>query len=218
MTQAENYQVPKLEPSSFVFFKDEKILEGKGKLGVDRNRIVEVPNFVSETMASAMVEYFKKEDRWGETAFNGSHGAPVQTGDVKPSDFGLPDSIFMDVNQKLEEAVSAVYGKSVTPSSIHAQKWEVGSSANPHSDNSDFDGNPTDGFDNLKYVGILYLNNDYEGGELYFPEHGISIRPNSGSMYIFSGGVENIHGVTEITSGTRYSIVSFWDFEMGGSK
>jgi len=212
MTQAENSQVPKLDPASFIFFKDEQILDGKGQLGVDRNRIVEVPSFVSEEMATRMVDYFKEEDRWGETAFNGSHGAPVQAGLVSPSQFGLADTVFMDVNSKLEEAVTAVYGKTVTPSSIHAQKWDVGSSANPHSDNSDFDGNPTKGFDNLKYVGILYLNSDYEGGDLYFPEHKISIHPNSGSMYIFSGGVENIHGVTEITSGTRYSIVSFWNF------
>lgn len=211
MIQAEN-NIEKLNPKSFVFFKDEKIINGKGKLGVDHNRIVEVPNFVSKDIASAMVEYFKKEDRWGETAFNGSHGAPVQAGMVKPSEFGLPDSIFMDVNAKLEEAVTAVYNKKVTPSSIHAQKWDVGSSANPHSDNSDFEGNPTEGFDNLKYVGILYLNSDYEGGDLFFPEHNISIHPNAGSMYIFSGGVENIHGVTEITKGTRYSIVSFWNF------
>lgn len=208
----EESSVPRLYPSSFIFFKDEEIVGGRGQLGVDRNRIVEVPNFVSESVASSMVEYFKKEDRWGETAFNGSHGAPVQAGQVKPSDFGLPDSIFMDVNAKLEEAVSAVYSKRVTPSSIHAQKWDVGSSANPHSDNSDFEGNPTAGFDNLKYVGILYLNSDYEGGDLFFPEHDISIHPNAGSMYIFSGGVENIHGVTEITGGTRYSIVSFWNF------
>lgn len=213
MIQVEKFQTPNLDPSSFIFFKDEKIIDGKGRLGIDRNRIVEIPNFVSESVASVMVEYFKEEDRWGETAFNGSHGAPVQPGSVKPSDFGLPDDIFMGVNERLQAAVSLVYSKKVTPSSIHAQKWEVGSSANPHSDNSDFDGNPTEGFDNLKYVGILYLNNDYEGGDLFFPEHGISIHPNSGSMYIFSGGVENIHGVTEITSGTRYSIVSFWDFK-----
>lgn len=208
----EESSLPRLNPSSFIFFKDEEIVGGKGQLGVDRNRIVEVPNFVSESMASSMVEYFKKEDRWGETAFNGSHGAPVQAGQLRPSEFGLSDNVFMEVNAKLEEAVSAVYGKTVTPSSIHAQKWDVGSSANPHSDNSDFDGNPTEGFDNLKYVGILYLNSDYEGGDLFFPEHGISIHPNAGSMYIFSGGVENIHGVTEIISGTRYSIVSFWSF------
>jgi hypothetical protein len=213
MIQEKNYQLPKLQPDSFIFFKDEPIVGGKGRLGVDRNRIVEVPDFVSKEVAASMVEYFKKEDRWGETAFNGSHGAPVQVGAISPKDFGLPDSIFFDVNQKLEGAISAVYNKKVFPSSIHAQKWEIGSSANPHSDNSDFEGNPTEGFDNLKYVGILYLNSEYEGGDLYFPEHSISIHPNSGSMYIFSGGVENIHGVTEITSGTRYSIVSFWNFE-----
>lgn len=215
MTQ-EKSSIPKLDPKSFVFFKDEEIINGKGQLGVDRNRIVEVPGFVSEEMSQSLVEYFKKEDRWGETAFNGSHGAPVQAGQAKPSDFGLEDSVFADINSKLEEAVSAVYGKSVTPSSIHAQKWDVGSSANPHSDNSDFEGTPTEGFDNLKYVGILYLNKDYSGGDLFFPEHEISIHPNPGSMYIFSGGVENIHGVTEITNGTRYSIVSFWDFDMRG--
>jgi predicted 2-oxoglutarate/Fe(II)-dependent dioxygenase YbiX len=202
-----------IDKKSFIFFKDEEIIDGKGKLGVDRNRIVEVPNFISTTVAAAMVEYFKKEDRWGETAFNGSRGAPVQVGNTIPSDFGLPNDIFMSVNSKLEEAVTAVYNKKVIPSSIHAQKWDIGSLANPHSDNSDFEGNPTEGFDNLKYVGILYLNKDYEGGDLYFPEHGISIKPNAGSMYIFSGGVENIHGVTEITSGTRYTIVSFWNFK-----
>jgi predicted 2-oxoglutarate/Fe(II)-dependent dioxygenase YbiX len=201
-----------LDPSSFIFLKNEKIVNGKGKLGVDYNKIVEIPNFVSDQTALSLVEYFKKEDRWGETAFNGSHGAPVQAGTAKPSDFGLSDNIFININAKLEEAVVAVYNKKITPSSIHAQKWEVGSSANPHSDNSDLDGNPAEGFDSLKYVGILYLNDNYEGGDLYFPEHKIEIHPNAGSMYIFSGGVENIHGVTEITYGTRYSIVSFWNF------
>ena len=204
--------IESIDKESFIFFKDEEIIDGRGKLGVDRNRIVEVPNFINKETAAMMVEYFKKEDRWGETAFNGSRGAPVQPGSIRPSDFGLSENIFMDVNSKLKDAITSVYNKEVTPSSIHAQRWDIGSSANPHSDNSDFDGNPTEGFDNLKYVGILYLNSDYEGGDLYFPEHKISIHPNAGSMYIFSGGIENIHGVTEITSGTRYSIVSFWNF------
>lgn len=213
MTQEEKYLIPKLNPESFVFFKDEQIVNGKGQLGIDRNRIVEIPGFISSSTAESLVQYFKAEDRWGETAFNGSRGAPVEPGAIRPSHFNMPDTILEDINSKLKHAVREVYSKEVTPSSIHAQKWEVGSSANPHSDNSDFDGNPTKGFENLKYVGILYLNDDYLGGDLFFPEHDIQIHPNPGSMYIFSGGVENIHGVTEITSGTRYSIVSFWDVE-----
>ena len=40
----------------------------------------------------------------------------------------------------------------------------------------------------------------------------LSISPKAGSYIVFPGGVENIHGVTEITSGTRYTMVSFWDF------
>jgi len=201
-----------LDTSTFVFFKDEKIENGKGQLGVDVNRIVEIPDFVDIETSEKIVKYFQKENRWGATAFNGSHGAPVQLGEIVPSEFGLENSIFEKINDKLKLAIEKVFEKTVHPSSIHAQKWEVGSSANPHSDNSDFEGNPSQGFENLKYVGILYLNDDYEGGDLFFPEHEISIHPNAGSMYIFSGGVENIHGVTEIKSGTRYSIVSFWNF------
>jgi hypothetical protein len=29
---------------------------------------------------------------------------------------------------------------------------------------------------------------------------------------MFPGGHENIHGVKEITKGTRYTMVSFWDY------
>jgi hypothetical protein len=87
----------------------------------------------------------------------------------------------------------------------------VGGFASPHSDNSDFDGNPSS-FQINKYVGILYLNGNYEGGNLYFPEHDIEFKPTPYSFIVFPGGIENIHGVREITEGTRYTMVSFWDF------
>lgn len=108
-----------IDQDTFIFFKDEKIIDGKGKLGVDRNRIVEIPNFVSQEVAKSMVEYFKKEDRWGETAFDGSHGAPTQMGYVKPSDFGLDDNIFDLVNDKLGKAVSVPWQTSQPPTFEH---------------------------------------------------------------------------------------------------
>jgi hypothetical protein len=30
---------------------------------------------------------------------------------------------------------------------------------------------------------------------------------------MFPGGIENVHGVSEITKGTRYTMVSFWDYK-----
>ena len=40
----------------------------------------------------------------------------------------------------------------------------------------------------------------------------LSFKPNAYSYYVFPGGYENIHGVSEITKGVRYTMVSFWDF------
>jgi hypothetical protein len=106
------------------------------------------------------------------------------------------------------------------------QKWDEGGFAAPHSDNSDYDGVPN-AFEINKYVGILYLNDNYEGGELYFCNEKedfdeetnndrwdtyLSFKPNNLSYYIFPGGVENVHGVSEILKGTRYTMVSFWDY------
>lgn len=204
-----------IDDSTFIFFKNEIINNSAGQLGVDVNKIVEIPNFISADTASNIIRYLNDETRWGRTAFEKSHGAPTYVGDIKPSLFDLSDSIFEDINLKLELAMQKVFNKKLVSSAIHIQKWETGASASPHSDNSDLDGNPIEEFKNLKYVGILYLNDNFEGGNLYFPEHAITIHPNACSMYIFSGGVENIHGVSEVISGTRYSIISFWDLYGG---
>jgi hypothetical protein len=55
---------------------------------------------------------------------------------------------------------------------------------------------------------ILLLNNDYEGGELYFPGIGeIKVAPNR--AIVWPSNYVYVHGVKPITKGTRYSIVSW---------
>ncbi len=66
-------------------------------------------------------------------------------------------------------------------------------------------------FTNKSFTSIIYLNDDYEGGELYFPQHnGFEIKPKKGTMLIFSGTIDNMHGIKEVTRGTRYTHVTFW--------
>jgi len=49
---------------------------------------------------------------------------------------------------------------------------------------------------------------DYEGGDLVFPEYGVArYRPESGGAIVFSGN--HAHAVTPVTRGDRYAIVSF---------
>ncbi len=61
------------------------------------------------------------------------------------------------------------------------------------------------------YTGMIYMNDDFEGGELFFPYHGnLEIKPRPGMLVMFSGNIFNPHGIREITSGTRYVHTTFW--------
>jgi len=56
---------------------------------------------------------------------------------------------------------------------------------------------------------VLYLNDDYEGGELYYPDLKLAIKPEAGSLVIHPGTVEYAHGVAPVTSGMRYATTAF---------
>lgn len=199
-----------INKNNFIYYKDDPI--ENSVLGIRDNRIVEIPNFISEENSKNMIKYFEaKAEMWGDIAFYGSSGMGLQPNDPVLSDYHLTDSFFDDLREQFKLHVEAVFDRKVKPNTSHAQKWDVGGFANPHSDNSDNHGEPN-AFEINKYVAILYLNGDYEGGELYFPDHSIEFKPTPYSLITFPGGVENIHGVKEITAGTRYTMVSFWDF------
>lgn len=60
------------------------------------------------------------------------------------------------------------------------------------------------------HSGLLYLTDDYEGGLLQFPEHGISLKPKKGTFICFIGDDTLPHEVTEVTSGNRVNLISFY--------
>jgi hypothetical protein len=62
----------------------------------------------------------------------------------------------------------------------------------------------------IKYATIVYLNDDYLGGEFFFKNKEIYIRPEPGSLLIFPGNAEFEHGVTPVEQGPiRYVLVGF---------
>lgn len=56
---------------------------------------------------------------------------------------------------------------------------------------------------------VLYLNDDYEGGEIYYPKFNIAIKPEAGSLVIHPGTIQYSHGVSPVISGTRYATTAF---------
>jgi hypothetical protein len=77
--------------------------------------------------------------------------------------------------------------------------WTPGTSGNPH-----IDAIEKEPF--IEYSTVIYLNDDYEGGEIYFPKQGFSQKAKKYSALFFPGNdYQYIHGVKEITSGNRYT-------------
>ena len=56
---------------------------------------------------------------------------------------------------------------------------------------------------------IFYLNSEFGGGELEFPQLGLTIKPKKGMMIIFPSYKEFAHKVHPVTWGHRYTLVSW---------
>ncbi len=174
--------------------------------------IASIKNFISKEDAESVIKFFNlPEHPWGTMPFYQSLGMGFAENDPRLSQFNLPEDFFSNLRSRFKSSVEALFDRELRPNTSHAQIWHKGGYAPPHSDSSDLEGN-LNAFQINKYVGILYLNDNYGGGELYFPDHKISIKPEACELIIFPGGHSNIHGVEEITHGDRYTIVSFWDY------
>jgi len=62
----------------------------------------------------------------------------------------------------------------------------------------------------IKYATIVYINDDYADGELFFPKLDIQLKPKPGTMLFFPGNEEYEHGVKHVGDGQiRYVLVGF---------
>ena len=55
---------------------------------------------------------------------------------------------------------------------------------------------------------IIYFNDDYEGGEFYFPYLDLSLKPKPGDIVFFPANYVGTHAVTQVTSGHRYTYLA----------
>jgi predicted 2-oxoglutarate/Fe(II)-dependent dioxygenase YbiX len=91
-------------------------------------------------------------------------------------------------------------------------KWRPGIEQRPHADKQLNDGRPN-AFVNYDINSLFYYNDDFDGGELYYPQHEISVKPRPGLAVIHPGDVNYLHGVTMIEKGYRYTTPSFYTVE-----
>lgn len=59
---------------------------------------------------------------------------------------------------------------------------------------------------------VVYLNDDYEGGEIQFTRQGLTVKPEAGDIVLFPSNFVYEHSSLEIKSGTKYSVVVMTDY------
>lgn len=59
---------------------------------------------------------------------------------------------------------------------------------------------------------VMYLNDDYEGGELWFPYLDVKFKPTYGDIVMFPSTYIYAHASLPVTSGTKYAAVTMFDY------
>lgn len=181
--------------------------------------IVVYENFIEKEDCKKMIEVLDAQANnekisWMPISFYESYSSILpKDNDQELINVGLSPTIFSDIEKIMPKAIASVHDldpKIICKIGYHTQKWEPGAFARIHSDNTDEHGN-SGAFTRSRYAGFLYLNDDFEGGLLKFPNQNIDIQPKTGMLAVFDGGFNNMHEVSLITKGVRYTIGSFWD-------
>tara|TARA_R100001015_G_C4526697_1_gene94201 strand:- start:70 stop:558 length:489 start_codon:yes stop_codon:yes gene_type:complete len=94
----------------------------------------------------------------------------------------------------------SLYGKDTYIEMAQIVEWPNGSNQPPHCDLAR---------GGTKSTSITYLNDDFEGGETYFTQQDLIIKPKRGKT-VFFDGKKFEHGVQKITKGIRYTLAVWY--------
>lgn len=185
--------------------------------------IVVIENFITEEEAKKTIDLFNIQEEidpnyWSPISFYESYaGYYPEPGSPLFEKAGLPGDWFKNLQDRFKQVAAEAAGKDVSEMhnlSFHMQRWLPGAFAHYHSDNSDNDG-AMGAFTRSRYAVFMYLNEDFEGGELVFEKtddrEELNVKPKTGLIAGFHGGHKNRHQVTVVKGAPRYTIGSFWD-------
>jgi Rps23 Pro-64 3,4-dihydroxylase Tpa1-like proline 4-hydroxylase len=183
--------------------KDKVYLANVAKIGDSEENIIYIENALSKEEHEIILDYAKNVDYW--------HDEPWDAKSVRSE--RMPQKI-SDILRKLftftHEKAKSIYDVEIDyfkNADLNILKFVKGFYLNPHLDTNSNESN--------HIASVYYINDDYTGGEINFPDYKLKIKPKANSLIIFPGNENYLHEVTRIQRGDRYSS-SLW-FQFTGS-
>lgn len=160
-----------------------------------------VEGFISTEEASFIYDFFGENVKPEEKQRTGTIGYGGWNADTGTEELqGLRRSIDL----KIKNLAKELYGLDLRQSSCLYKRMLVGDGHTMHIDNPF----KTNMFN--QYVGLLMINDDYEGGEFRFPLRDVSVFPRSGDLIMFMGDERMAHEVGMVTKGNRDNVVMYY--------
>lgn len=162
-----------------------------------------VENFLPTDKFERYLKYSKETQNWGNR-IPGDNWSGRVIYETSQANFDYLQLVQNKIKKDFE-ITELIY-----PDYLGLVKWENGDNQRPHADGENETNDHPYYWRNFGCV--LYLNDNYSGGEIYFPNQNIEIKPKPNTLVFFPGTMEYLHGVNPITNGIRYTLTSFWTY------
>lgn len=195
-----------------------------GFFGEGPEMIGSIEDFLTEEELDQLNNFIRNNTEWDrtQTRYNEDGTVIYDAGywdnrvatypTIKKTDPAIVDLI-QSIVKRLKIEIDNFFDVDAAPTSPALVRWIPGNLQLPHADKELHEGENAGKSNNFPWYDlstIIYLNDDYDGGELYFPKQGIEFKPKKGGAYFFPGDMNYIHGVREVSGGTRYTCPFFW--------
>lgn len=163
-----------------------------------KKQIHHIKGFISPSEISIIYEYAKENDNEFTEIGNNEAEFTVHTFQAGSADREVVRDLVTDIGKKVYNYVCKTYSGPFLPFDpwmSHIARFSEGYGMHEHFDES----KPND------IATLVYINSDYLGGEIYFPDYDIFIKPEAGDLVCFPDNPNYVHGVKPILSGIRYT-------------
>jgi hypothetical protein len=168
-------------------------------------------NFVSIEDQKNIIKFYSDNPKWktlkNEKKFSTQQKNMLDTRENNENLIGIDNLVktLNDYNYKISELMhkEKIIENTVVGTLPSLYKYEKGYNLRAHLD--------TRYMPWVSHASVIYFNDDYLGGELFFPKLDIEIKPKPRELIIFSQTEnEYLHEIKRIKEGARYSSASWW--------
>jgi predicted 2-oxoglutarate/Fe(II)-dependent dioxygenase YbiX len=193
-----------------------KYKENFDKIGNSKDNIIIIEDFLEERDRNLVFQYL--EQYRDDPEFSGGKDIKfTRVVNENRTVYALLHKYNAKIYKEIEKHYCEKYGVPVrrTPwNQLHFVKWKEGMGSGVHADCLHPNGEPVakSSYYRLNISGLMYPNDNYEGGQINFPEYGIFLKPKAGTLVLFPSTYP--HEVTHVTSGVRYTMPIWYTFDV----